>query len=130
MSDNKEKFTYSYSAKRREEINRIREKYAPRNSSEGSTEDKMERLRRLDADAARPGSVAAIVVGIISTLIMGVGMCCTMVWGGGLFVPGIIIGLSGIGGAASAYPLYSRITEKRRRKIAPEILKLTDELLK
>ena len=31
---------------------------------------------------------------------------------------------------ASAYPVFTRITKIRRDKLAPEILKLTDELMK
>lgn len=59
---------------------------------------------------------------------MGIGMCCTMEWAGRWFVPGIIIGVIGIVMIALAYPLYDRITKKERKKIAPLILKLADEL--
>lgn len=124
MEDKNETFTYSYSSSQQAEIRSIREKYAPKE------EDKMEQLRRLDESATRPGMIAALTVGILSTLVMGFGMCCTMVWGDSLFIPGIIIGAAGILGVMSAYPLYSHITKKRREKIAPEILRLTDELLK
>lgn len=124
MEDKNETFTYSYSSSQQTEIRSIREKYAPKE------EDKMEQLRRLDESATRPGMIAALTVGILSTLVMGFGMCCTMVWGDSLFIPGIIIGAAGILGVMSAYPLYSHITKKRREKIAPEILRLTDELLK
>lgn len=88
----------------------------------------MEQLRRLDASATRPGTIAAVTLGVAGTLLMGVGMCCTMVWAGALFVPGIVIGLAGILGIILAYPLYSHLTKKRRRQLAPEILRLTDEL--
>ena len=124
MEDKNETFTYSYSSSQQAEIRSIREKYAPKE------EDKMEQLRRLDESATRPGMIAALTVGILSALVMGFGMCCTMVWGDSLFIPGIIIGAAGILGVMSAYPLYSHITKKRREKIAPEILRLTDELLK
>lgn len=117
-------FEFRYSAKQQEEIQKIREKYVPQR------EDKMEQLRRLDASVTRKGSTTALVVGVISALILGVGMCCCMVWGGGLFIPGIVIGVVGIAGVAVAYPLYDRITKKERERIAPEILRLTDELLK
>ena len=59
---------------------------------------------------------------------MGIGMCWTMEWAGRWFVPGIIIGVIGIVMIALAYPLYDRITKKERKKIAPLILKLADEL--
>lgn len=92
MEEKKETFTFTYSASQQEEVKRIREKYVPATKEE----DKMERLRRLDRAATKPGTVAALIVGIISTLIMGVGMCCTMVWSETLFVPGIVIGMVGM----------------------------------
>jgi hypothetical protein len=124
MEDKKETFTYNYSASQQSEIKKIREKYIPKE------ENKMEQLRRLDESATKPGMIVSLIVGIIGALIMGVGMCCTMVWMGDLFIPGIIIGIIGMAGVASAYPLYSYITKKRREKLAPEIMRLTDELMK
>jgi hypothetical protein len=41
---------------------------------------------------------------------------------------GVLIGIVGMIGVILAYPLYRRIIEKERKKIAPQILKLTDEL--
>ena len=124
MERNENCFEYTYSAPEQEEIKKIREKYLPKE------ENKMEQLRRLDKSAAKKGSAVSIAVGSISTLILGVGMCCTMVWADTLFVPGIFIGLVGIAGVSLAYPLYARITRKEREKIAPEIMRLTDELMK
>lgn len=124
MEDRKESFSYTYSARVQEEIKSIRSRYVE------PEEDKMETLRRLDRSATRKGTVMSLVVGILGTLLMGVGMCCAMVWMGAWFVPGIVIGLVGIAVLACAYPLYVRITKKEREKIAPEILRLTDELMK
>lgn len=90
----------------------------------------MERLRRLDQSATKKGTAVSIAVGILGCLLLGVGMCCTMVWMGNWFLPGIFLGLIGIGTIALAYPLYTRITKKQREKLAPQILKLTDELSK
>lgn len=120
----KETFSYTYSAKQQEEIKNIRKKYA------APEEDKMEQLRRLDRSVTQKGSVFALAAGIIGALIMGIGMCCVMVWMGVWFIPGIIIGSVGIAAVCAAYPLYNHITKKEREKIAPEILKLTDELMK
>lgn len=124
MEDKKETFTYTYSAKQQETVKSIRQKYLP------DEEDKMEQLLKLDRSVTKPGTVAALIVGIISTLIFGVGMCCTMVWANRMFIPGIIIGIVGIIGIMSAYPVYTRVTKKQREKLAPEIIRLTDELLK
>ena len=126
MDTNGKAFTYTYSASQQEELKRIREKYA----APTEAEDKMEHLRKLDAGVTKPGMIAALSVGIISVLVMGLGMCCTMVWADTLFVPGIVIGVIGIIGVCSAYPLYACITKKQRRKLAPEIMRLTDELMK
>ena len=126
MEEKSKVFTYTYSAAQQEEVKRIRDKYAPPTREE----DKLERLRRLDQSVTRPGLIAALIVGLISTLVLGVGMCCTMVWDDTLFVPGIIIGIVGIIGICVAYPLYVHITNKRREKLAPEIMRIADELIK
>lgn len=126
MEGKQETFTYTYSAAQQDEIKRIREKYAPPTQAE----DKMERLRKLDRDVTKPGLIAALVVGAVSTLVMGLGMCCTMVWGESLFVPGIVIGVTGIAGVCAAYPLYTRVTRRQRERLTPEIMRLTDELMK
>lgn len=126
MEEKKETFNYTYSAAQQEEIKSIREKYM-RPTPE---EDKMERLRRLDASVTRPGTIVSLMVGIISALILGIGMCCTMVWAETFFIPGIFIGVIGIAGVIAAYPVYDYITKKQREKLAPEILRLSDELIK
>jgi len=125
MEDNNknETFTYTYSAKQQEEIKRIRQKYVPRE------EDKMEQLRRLDQSATKPGTIAALVLGIVSALILGTGMSCVLVWDD-YFIPGIIVGLVGIAGVALAYPLYNAVTKKQREKLAPQIKQLSDELMR
>lgn len=126
MDEKNEVFSYTYSASQQEEIKNIREKYAPPTEEE----DKMERLRRLDQGVTRLGTIISIIIGVISALVFGVGMCCTMVWAETMFVPGIVIGVVGIAGMISAYPVYNHITKKQREKAAPEILRLTDELMK
>ena len=120
---NDNKFEYTYSAKRQEEIEAIKKKYLPK-------EDKMEQLRELDRSVERPGTVIGIAFGIIGTLLLGIGMCCTMVWAEKYFVLGIIVGVLGIGLIAAAYPVFKKVTQKRREKLAPQILALSEELLK
>ena len=119
-----ERFTYTYSAKQQEELKRIRQKYLP------PEEDKMTKLIKLDKSATQKGTVIALISGMIGTLFLGIGMCCTMVWAGMLFMPGIVLGGIGIALIALADPLYNRVTKKERERIAPEIIRLTDELLK
>ena len=117
-------FHYSYSAPQQDEVKKIREKYLPKE------ETPMEQLRRLDESSTQKGMVLSLITGIIGTLILGIGMCCSTVWGGVLYVPGIVIGVVGLVGICLAHPMYIRVTRKERERIAPEILRLTDELLK
>lgn len=119
-----EAFSYTYSAKEQEEVKQIRQKYMPKEVG------KMEQLRKLDQSVTKKGTTISLLVGIVGALLLGVGMCCSMVWMGSLFIPGIIIGLVGIAVLSMAYPLYMYITKKEREKIAPEIMRLSDELMK
>ena len=130
--DNNEGFNYTYSAKEQEEIKAIRKKYAASEESE----DKMTQLRRLDASVYSKASTAALAVGIVGALIMGIGMSLVMTDIGAVLgtvlamVIGISIGVVGIVLVCLAYPIYNRTLKKEREKIAPEILRLTDELMK
>ena len=131
---NKETFSYTYSAKEQEEIKTIRKKYV----EEEPTEDKMSLLRRLDAAVTQKATTIALVFGVIGVLIMGIGMSLAMteigemigLLGSMSMLVGILIGIVGIILVCMAYPVYNRIIKKEREKIAPEIIRLTDELMK
>lgn len=123
MENDKKKFSYTYSAKEQEELIRIRNKYLP------EKDDKMENLRKLDQSVYKKATIYSLISGIVGVLVMGIGMCCTMVWEDKMFIPGVIIGLLGIILVSLAYPVYNRILKSERKKIAPEIIRLTDELL-
>lgn len=118
--DNNEKFEYTYSAKQQAELETIRKKYLP------EEETKMDKLRRLDKSVTRQGTVISIVIGIAGTLIMGFGMCMCLEWQ--QFVLGIILGILGIAILAAAYPVFNKITQKQKEKIAPQILGLINEI--
>ena len=98
-----EKFVYSYSAKQKKEIEEIRTKYLPK------TENKLDKIRKLDESATRKATIQSIVVGLISSLIFGFGLCCVLVWKDSQFIQGIIIGIVGLCGMLLAFPLYSHI---------------------
>lgn len=115
-------FEYTYSAKQQKEIEDIRKKYLPKE------EDKMETLRRLDKSAEKPGTAAALAIGVTGVMFLGIGMCCTMVWKDSVFVLGIVVGILGIAILSVAYPVYKKITQRKREKIAEQILALSDEL--
>jgi len=116
------KFEYIYSAKRQGEIEAIKKKYMKKE------DDPFEQLRNLDKKAERPGIMLGILSGLIGTLLFGAGMSCCLVWQ--FYVPGIIAGFLGIVLISIAYPLYNNITKRERAKIAPQILSLSEKLLK
>lgn len=116
-------FEYTYSAPENSEVKRIREKYLPKEVT------KIDQLRALDALVTKRSNAISIFHGIVYALILGLGMSCCMVWAGKWFVPGIFIGCIGLAGVASAYPLYKHVIRQEREKIAPEILRLSEELI-
>lgn len=123
-------FCYTYSAERQEEIQKIRQKYLP------PEEDKMTRLRKLHRSASSRAQAWSIAVGVIGTLMLGLGMslCMTELGTANLTMElaltlGILTGVAGMLLAALAYPVYHRVLKRERARIAPEILRLTEELL-
>ena len=127
--ENKEGFNFTYSAAQQQEIEEIRKKYLPKE------EDKMQLLRKLHAIPTQKAQACSIAIGVIGTLILGTGMSLFMSDLGAALgefdmVFGVLIGVAGLVLVALAYPVYNRILKKERQKIAPEILRLTDELMK
>lgn len=130
--EEKNTFNYSYSAEEQAEIEKIKNKYMPK------TEDKMEKLRRLDESVTSMATTWSLVLGVTGTIVMGAGMSLTMtdlykalsMSSTAAMVVGIILGLIGMGVAAVAYPVYNLVLAKMRKKIAPEILRLAEELEK
>lgn len=135
MENREETFVYTYSAEEQAEVDAIRKKYLPQE------EDKMERLRRLDHSATAKAQAWSLAIGVIGSLILGTGMSLAMTdlgtslgayWNGhSIAMPlGIAIGVVGLVLVALAYPVFNRILQKERKRIAPEILRLTEELMK
>ena len=132
MENREETFQYTYSAKEQSEVENIRKKYLP------SEENKMEQLRKLDHSVTQKAQVWALTLGIIGALILGTGMSLAMTDLGGMLgvsenwamLIGIVVGIVGMVLVALAYPVYNRTLLKERRRIAPQILALTDELMK
>jgi len=121
-------FEYTYSAQQQQEIEDIRRKYLPKE------ENKMEKLRRLHDSATQKAQAASISAGVLGTLIFGTGMSlCLTELGTALghlaMVIGILVGLFGLVMVALAYPVYNIVLRKERQRIAPEILRLSEELL-
>lgn len=129
--ENKDTFKMTYSADQQVEIENIRKKYLPKEEQE----DKMAQIRRLDARAEQRAVMCAIGVGVLGALVLGCGMSLIMsdfgkALGDAALPVGIFAGVIGIALVALAYPVHQRILKKEREKIAPTILRLTDELMK
>ena len=133
-NNEKNGFSYTYSAREQAELKRIREKYTPPTKEE----DKMTRLRRLDASVTNTAQAVALAIGIVGTLVLGFGMSLCMTelsailgaYKDAAMVIGIAVGLLGGLLASLAYPIYNAIVRARRKKLAPEIIRLADELMK
>ena len=72
---------------------------------------------------------------MVGALIMGTGMSLCMTelgaaLGNQAMIIGIVIGIFGMDLVALAWPIYNRVLKKERQRIAPEILRLSGELLK
>ena len=104
----------------------IANEYAPKQTS------KVKALKKLDAKAKNPANIFTFTFGIISSLVLGTGMCLSMgVIGGGsplMIAVGIIIGCLGILGVSVNYPLYKKILTKSKNKYASDIIKLANEI--
>ena len=131
---NNEGFSYTYSAREQSEIKKIREKYTQKTEEE----DKMTRLRRLDAGVTRTAMTVSLTFGVFGLLILGFGMslCMTELYSafslseGAAMAVGISIGIFGGAIAALAYPIFTFTVKRLRKKLSPEIIRLTDELMK
>lgn len=128
MEHHEERFHYTYSAERQQEIEAIRKKYLPKE------EDKLDQLRRLHNSASEKAQAASIALGVIGTLLFGLGLSLVLTelaafLGALSIVVGIAVGLAGMALIALAYPVYNAVLKKERERIAPEILRLSDELL-
>lgn len=125
-------FKFTYSAKEQEEIRRIRQKYIVQE------EDRMTRLRKLDEKATSKATMMSLIFGIIGALVMGTGMSLIMTDLAGILgmtavtcmIVGVIVGFVGMFLVAMAYPVYKKVLKTEHEKIAPEILRLSEELLK
>lgn len=122
---NQETFIYSYSAKENKEIQEIRSKYLPREES------KLDELKRLDSTVQSSGMIESLCLGIGGALIFGLGLCLAMqVIGEGVIAIalGVLLGIIGTAGMIAAYPIYRKIFNRTKAKLAPRILELTAEL--
>lgn len=117
-------FTYRYSAQRNKEVERIRSKYLPREVG------KLEALRSLDRRVQASGKIQGIILGIVGALIFGIGMCFGLdVLAGEEFLT-LLFCIAGALVMLIAYPVFKYISKRTEAELIPEILKLSEELIK
>ena len=111
-------------------VQKIRTQYTEKQHTE------LDALKELDAKVKRPANVFAYTYGSVSAIVMGAGMSLVMTDIGATIglasamVPGIAIGVVGMGLALTTYPIYKKILNSRKKKYAPEILKLSEKVIK
>ena len=111
-------------------VQKIRTQYTEKQHTE------LDELKALDAKVKKPANVFAYTYGSVSAIVMGSGMSLVMTEIGAMIglastmVPGIAIGVVGMGMALSTYPIYKKILNSRKKKYAPEILKLSEKIVK
>ena len=132
--EKKTTFTYIYSAKDQAEIENIRKKYEPQSRYESN----LDQLRNLDASVTSKAAMISLIVGIAGTLIVGLGLSLILSDLYALIglskslcqILGIVIGVVGIFVDSINYPLYDIIIMRERKRVAPEIIRLSNELMK
>lgn len=123
-----EKFEYKYEAptiEERKEIDSIRRAYLP----EDQSMSRIDRLRYLDNKVKSIPMIWGISLGVVGLLLFGTGLTFFLEWSN-LWYFGIPFSVIGIIPVAIAYPVYIRLLKKYKAKYGPEIIRLSNELLK
>ena len=120
----KNTFSYNYSAARNKEVESIRRKYMPREES------KLETLKRLDLRVQMAGTIESLCFGIVGALVFGIGMCLFLdVFAGAAWLSALFMIIGSLI-MIPAYPIYRRIARKTKAELTPEILRLSEEIMK
>ena len=117
-------FSYNYSAMRNKEVESIRRKYMPHEES------KLDKLKKLDGRVQMAGTVESLCFGIVGALVFGIGMCFFLdVFAGAAWLTALLMVLGAVI-MIPAYPIYRRIARKTKTELTPEILRLSEEIIK
>jgi len=104
----------------------IANEYSIKNTS------KVVALKKLDSKVKILPTVLTYVMGTVSALILGVGMClCMGVLGNNStisFIIGIAVGVIGMIGVSVNYPIYKKFMASRKSKYAGDIIRLAEEI--
>lgn len=99
----------------------IRKQYMER----GTT--KLDELTALDSKVKTPGMVISSIIGVLGALIMGAGMSNVMVWDN--MTLGLALGIPGLLMLVLVYPIYSGITNHRKKKYAQRVMDLSAAII-
>ena len=93
-------------------------------------ESKLERLKKLDLRVKTAGTIEGLCLGILGALVFGIGMCFFLeVFAGAAWLTAILM-ICGTLLMIPAYPIYRRIARKTKAELTPEILRLSEEIMK
>lgn len=110
-------------------VQKIRSQYTENQHTE------LDALKKLDAKVKKPANVFAYSYGSIGAIVMGAGMSLVMTDIGRVIglantmVPGIAVGVVGLGMVCSTYPIYKKMLASRKTKFAVQILELSEKLM-
>ena len=121
-----EKFSYSYSAlteAEKKEIERIKNEYSEKDSRQLT----LEQLRKLDAKVKNIPTIFALTLGVIGTLIFGLGMTFVLEWAN--FMLGVVLGAIGAVVAMLAKPLHGILYKRLKARHGKKIIELSEKLI-
>ena len=118
-----DKFNFTYSSTRREEIEAIRKKYVETKDSKSDLDE----LRKLDRKISNQAVMAGIICGLCGVLLLGTGLSLVLSFDN--FIVGVPIGVIGIAGMSFSVPVNNKTLKELHKKNAKKVLELTDELL-
>ena len=111
-------------------VEKIRSQYTEREHTE------LDALKALDAKVKKPVNVFSYTYGSIGAIVMGAGMSLVMTDIGAILgltetlIPGITIGAVGLVLVLTTYPICKKLLASRKKKYAPQILELSERVMK
>ena len=124
--ENKE-FSYTYSSlsqSEKKQVENIKRQYG---GFDNQKESDLAELLKLDKKVKTIPKTIATIVGVVGTLVLGLGMSIVMVWEN--VVVGSIIGAVGVLACIVAPLLHKVIFSNLKNKYSSQIIKLSDRLL-
>ena len=111
-------------------VQKIRTQYTEKQHTE------LDELKALDTKVKKPVNVFGYTYGSLGAIVMGAGMSLVMTDIGATLgmtetmVPGIIVGIVGLFMSCTTYPIYKKILVSRKKKYAPQIMALSEKIMK